>query len=51
MIADTLSRRADYIEELELEPATLLKKEVNNLVFNKLNTYILATIEVKPIDK
>jgi hypothetical protein len=46
--ADALSRRADYMEGLEPEPATLLRKEGKYLTYNKPETRMLAIMEQEP---
>jgi len=43
--ADALSRRADYMEGLEPEPATLLKMRNGKLEYNKPDTKTLAIME------
>ena len=41
---NTLSKRVDYIEELELKPAILLKIKEGKLKYNKLEI-IITVIE------
>jgi hypothetical protein len=45
--ADALNKRANYINKLKLELAALLRKEGDKLVYRKLVSIILATIEVE----
>jgi hypothetical protein len=45
--ADALNKRANYINGLKPEPAALLRKEGDKLVYKKLVSITLATIEVE----
>jgi hypothetical protein len=49
--ADALSRRADYMSGLKPEPAALLRKEGDKLVYGRPVSITLATMEVEPTEE